>query len=210
MSSGIRCNMSREDGARILEEWDTDLTMEEEQRIETLFHPHLFYSSVTRSKKACYCESCETSFEAEKKTAKQLWIKEHGDAVECPRCGSTVEMICEGRIRTGKRLEESKCVMVIRADQDGALRLMAGVATRKYERQDYFDDWNNILHRELQPLMVFDVYRLYYLSPKMRRCWKQGYWNYFGERGQYGGFEPKTRIDGVHARVHGRLELQRI
>lgn len=194
MSSGIRCNLSQEDQERILAGFDDYLTREEEERVEALFHPHLFYSSVSRSKKACYCESCKTSFEVTKATAPVLWREDHGSVAKCPRCGEAVEIICEGWIRTGECLSESKCVLVIRADQDGALRLYAGVAKRGYERQDYFDDWNNILHRQLQPFMSFLVYRRYYLAPWGRQCWKQGYWNYFGERGPYGGWDPKSTI----------------
>lgn len=194
MSSGVRCNLSQEDQERILAGFDDYLTREEEERVEALFHPHLFYSSVSRSKKACYCESCKASFEVTKATAPVLWREDHGSVAKCPRCGEAVEIICEGRIRTGECMSESKCVLVIRADQDGALRLYAGVAKRGYERQDYFDDWNNILHRELQPFMSFLVYRRFYLAPWGRQCWKQGYWNYFGERGPYGGWEPKNTI----------------
>ena len=194
MSGGVRCNLSPEDQDRILAGFDDDLTREEEERVEALFHPHLFYSSVSRSKKACYCESCKASFEVTKATDSTLWREDHGSVAKCPRCGEAVEIICEGRIRTGECLEESKCVLVIRADQDGALRLYAGVAKRGYERQDYFDDWNNILHREFQPFMSFLVYRRYYLAPWGRQCWKQGYWNYFGERGHYGEWEPKSTI----------------
>ena len=72
--------------------------------------------------------------------------------------------------------------MVIRADLDGALRIYGGVATRKYERADYFDDWNNVLHRELQPYLCYDQYKRYYLAPCGRQCWKHGWWNYFGIR----------------------------
>ena len=194
--SGVRwkCNLPDELCDQAWAGFDNDLTIEEQERIETLFHPHLFYNSLTRNRKACYCEACKTSFEVTKASARELWIKQHGNPIECPRCGATVEYVCEGRIQTGASLEERTCVMLIRADQDGALRLTAGVADRKYQRADYFDDWNNVLHRELQPVLSLEETKRYYLSPQGRMCWKHGWWNYFGRRGPYGGWEPQTSV----------------
>ncbi len=194
MSGGVRCNLSEEDKERIWDGFDDDLTQEEEERVEALFHPHLFYTSITRNRKACYCEACKSSFEVTRSSARLLWVGKHGDALECPKCGAQVELICEGRIQTGARLEESKCVMVIRADPDGALRIYGGLVTRKYERCDYFDDWNNVLHRALQPVLSFEQSKRYYLAPRGRMCWKHGWWNYFGRRVPYDSWEERRTI----------------
>lgn len=195
MNGGIRCNLSPEDKERIWKGFDGDLMPEEQERIEALFHPHLFYSSITRNRKACYCEACKGSFEVTKASAPELWREKHGHAVSCPKCKATVELICEGRIQTGATLEESKCMMVIRADQDGALRIYCGLVTRKYEHCDYFDDWNNVLYRELQPFLSFQHSKRYYLAPWGRMCWKHGWYNYFGHRFQtMGGWEECCTI----------------
>jgi hypothetical protein len=183
MSGGIRCNLAEADKDRIWAGFCGDLMPEEEDRIEALFHPHLLYCSITRSRRACYCEACKRSFEVTKASASYLWRGKHGAPTICPQCGANVELICDGRIRTGASLEESKCVMVLRADPDGALRIYAGVVTRKYIREDYFDDWNDVLRRELQPYFQFDEGKRYYLAPWGRMCWTQSWWNYFGHRG---------------------------
>ena len=205
MSGGVRCNLAPEDKQRIFAGFDDDLTQEEQERVEALFHPHLFYNSVTRNRRACYCEACKKSFEVTKASTRGLWMEKHGSPVKCPQCGADVELICDGRIQTGASLEESKCVMVVRADPDGALRIYAGLATRKYERVDYFDDWNNVLHRELQPYLSYDQSKRYYLAPWGRQCWKHGWYNYFGRRGPLlnGWEESKTIIQAFTPSYYG-------
>ena len=205
MSGGVRCNLAEADKERIFAGFDDDLTQEEQERVEALFHPHLFYNSITRNQRACFCESCKRSFEVTKASARGLWMEKHGNPVKCPQCGADVELICDGRIKTGASLEESKCVMVIRADQDGALRIYAGLATRRYERVDYFDDWNNVLHRELQPYLSYDQSKRYYLAPWGRQCWKHGWYNYFGVRGPLlsGWEESKTIIQAFTPSYYG-------
>lgn len=182
MSACFNCNLSPEEQDRVLAGWDDELTEEEQERLEALFPKHLFYKSVTRSTRACYCEACSHSFEITRSSAPAIWDAGHGNPVRCPRCGETVELICEGRMKSGKKLKAEYCAMIVRKDPDGALRLMAGVATRSYTKETLFDGWSDIVHVELQPVLSFCSYRLYYFSPTARQCWRRSAWNYFGER----------------------------
>lgn len=180
----IKCNMSPEDRERILPEFGDWLTADEMDRMENLFRGHLFYHTVNKKQKDFFCEKCHTAFTRTKQESPALFQHAHGEAVRCPICGESVELICDGRIRTGASLKESKCILLIRVDEDGALKLMAGVATREYERCGY----------DFQPCVYFMQYRRYYLAPGIRQCWKRRWYYCWGDRSSIGEWDPTATI----------------
>ena len=167
----IKCNLPMEERQEIWKGFSEYLTGEEEERIRMLFKGHMFFSNEGKKTRHFFCDKCETYFSEEKDFNNTGLFQTHGAATHCPHCGEAVELIAEGKIRSGKSLREKICAMVVRVDEDGAVRLMAGIAMREFVREEYY---------ALRPYMSFYHTKYYYFRKNARQCWQKRYVWYDG------------------------------
>ena len=167
----IKCNLLMEERKEIWKGFSEYLTSEEEERVGKLFKGHLFFRNDGKKTRHFFCDKCETYFSEEKDFNNTGLFREHGTATHCPHCGESVELIAEGKIRSGKSLREKICVMVVRVDDDGGVRLMAGIAMKEFYREDYY---------ELRPYLSFTPTKYYYFNQNARQCWTKKYAWYDG------------------------------
>lgn len=167
----IKCNLPVEDRAEIWKGFSEYLCPEEEQRIGKLFKGHMFFRGDGKKTRHFFCDKCDTYFSEEQDMHNSGLFQKHGSVTRCPHCGDVVELVAEGKIRSGKTLEEKICVMVIRVDEDGAVRLMAGIAMKEFFREAYY---------ELRPYISFIPTKYYYFKQGVRQCWTKSYAWYCG------------------------------
>ena len=181
----IKCNMPEEQRKKVWEGFSEYLTREEEERVGLLFKGHMFFRNDGRKTRHFFCDHCETYFSEEKDTGNSELFREHGMVVTCPHCGESVELIAEGKIRSGKSLQEKICVMAVQADEDGAVRLMAGIAMKEFYREDYY---------ELRPYLSFTPTKYYYFNKGIRQCWTKSYAWYCGYPAIEREWQPEPNI----------------
>ncbi len=156
---GYYKTMEPEDKA--LEEFP-GLSREELEEVEGLYDQYLFYSA-TGSGRQIWTTCCHeyTHLKGEKcqRTGK------HRQVIRCPFCGEEVEVICLGRMRSGKSIRQYIPVLFLHASEDGQTVWAQGYWTTR----DLVNDPTGIT--------MFLPTRCYRFQPGKWEMWEEGVYN---------------------------------
>ena len=159
----VKCNMTEE------EQWEAMAlfrapSADELDRARGGFKRYLFYDTWgLRNFREYYCPFCGR-FEIER-PYHDAYIEDpfsfhHNDLANCPMCHEELTLICLGRMRNMRSLEQWGRLLFVRANGD-RLTISAGTAVRRFDPED-LDPWP-----EYHETMRFVI------SPGRRQGWKK-------------------------------------
>ena len=164
----LPCNLTEQEQQEAMRKFGGDsdfLTAEEEESISEVFTQYLFYETWgDKNKRECICTHVNCgAFDMYAYDNKQFFRHKHNESIECPRCGEPVTLKALGKLRSGSSLTETKKITICRAGQDGALLLISGWASKRYDP-----------YHDLQSGVDWDSKTRTYLRPGKRMQWKRG------------------------------------
>lgn len=153
----------KEPSGEELEALASPLTPGEEETINKLFTPYIFYRTLKNNGKECYCSSCRSHFfKKSERTMKDedyaFLSAKHGEAVQCPECGRTAELKNIGTIKKGKNLEEERRAVMIQVIDRDTVLLKCYYAWKSYE--SFYPENENVRFLKMPGIHLSKVYLL--------------------------------------------------
>lgn len=127
-------NMTAED----ISELAKPLTPAEEEEVEELFTPYVFYRTLGDGRKECFCSYCKEHYIYElPRTFSNDEIdflnSKHNDTAVCPKCGVSAYIKNIGKIKSGESLWEQQRVVVTEVISTKTVLLKCYYATKEYK-----------------------------------------------------------------------------
>lgn len=153
----------KEPSGEELEALASPLTPQEEETINKLFTPYIFYRTLKNNGKECYCSSCRSHFfKKSERTMKDedyaFLSAKHGETVQCPECGRTAELKNIGTIKKGKNLEEERRAVMIQVIDHDTVLLKCYYAWKSYET--FYPENENVRFLKMPGIHMGKVYLL--------------------------------------------------
>lgn len=156
---GYYKTMEPEDKA--LEEFP-GLSREDLEEVEWRFNQYLFYQG-DRHGRQIWTTCCHEDYYME---GEKGWLTgTHGDRLHCPFCGEEVQVVCKGRIRTGKSVKQYIPFLFLHASEDGQTVWAQGYWTTR----DLMNDPTGIT--------MFLPTRCYRFRPGKWEMWEEGFYD---------------------------------
>ena len=138
------------------------LKNEVQEEIERELMPHyVFYKTISKTKKECFCTECRQYYEESPKNRTYTTSRiEHNSKGTCLKCNSPITYKSAGMGR--KSIIDRRNICIMRAVKEDLF-------IRCYKVTQYFEDNNDI------PEVEYDEIHRYYISQDGVQHWKNGY-----------------------------------
>lgn len=146
-----------------------EITKEDEEQINRIFEPYLFFRNHGKEFRECWCSSCHEHFNyefiqrTETPNHYEFIRARHNGSVVCPKCGRKTTAKETYRAKTCTNLGECKRFVIIKKRSKNEVYLLCGYAHKNYYPNDYLDKPN------------YELSTVYYLTPGYVREFKKAY-----------------------------------